>query len=291
MTIMVMGDGLYEGDTITVVFGDTRGGSPGLKLQTFCESGFVFKLLADVCATGHYMPVPDMPAISIVPGPPAAWKAVLPSLRRPGETFRLGIKAEDKWGNPTAQASATLQLRSNLPVANLPESIDYGPDQRAIVIDDLEVTEPGTLRIEVLDETGEVIAESNPLILRDGDVAGFWGDMHGQSGESVGINTAREYFDFARNLAFLDATSHQANDFQINNAFWQQINDLCADYHEDHRFLTYPRLRMVRQHRGRRRPQRLLPSRGPPDPAFLARAAARSQRHRYRREYGRRAVR
>ncbi|MCP4469100.1 MAG: hypothetical protein GY815_00170 [Gammaproteobacteria bacterium] len=64
--------------------------------------------------------------------------------------------------------------------------------------------------------------------------------MHGQSGESVGINTAREYFEFARNLAFLDATGHQANDFQINNAFWQQVNDLSAEFHEDHRFLTLP---------------------------------------------------
>ena len=112
LTIVVRGDGLYEGDTITVLFGDRSGGSPGLKLQTFCESGFVFKVLADVCATGHYMPVPDMPSIAIVPGPPASWKAVLPSLRRPGETFRLGIKAEDLWGNPTGQAQARLRLES-----------------------------------------------------------------------------------------------------------------------------------------------------------------------------------
>jgi hypothetical protein len=92
----------------------------------------------------------------------------------------------------------------------------------------------------VLDEQGDKLAESNPLVLREAELAGYWGDMHGQSGESVGINTARQYFEFARNLAFLDATGHQANDFQINNAFWQQINDLSAEFHEDHRFLTYP---------------------------------------------------
>ena len=240
LTVTVRGDGLYEGDTITIVFGDRSGGSPGLKLQTFCESGFVFKVLADVCATGHYMPVPDMPSIAIVPGPPACWKAVLPSWRRPGETFRLGLKAEDLWGSPTAQASARLTLESSLPVEGLPDTLDYGPDERARVLDDLRVNEEGILRIRVLDEAGALLAESNPLLLRAGDRAGFWGDMHGQSGESVGINTARQYFDFARNLAFLDATGHQANDFQINNAFWQQVNDLSAEYHEDHRFLTYP---------------------------------------------------
>ena len=240
LTIVVRGDGLYEGDTITVLFGDRSGGSPGLRLQTFCESGFVFKVLADVCATGHYMPVPDMPSIAIVAGPPASWKAVLPSLRRPGETFRLGIKAEDLWGNPTGQAQARLRLEASLPVNGLPETLDYGPDQRACVIDELSAEVEGTLRIRLLDDLGELLAESSPLLLRGGDKAGFWGDMHGQSGESVGINTAREYFEFARNFAFLDATGHQANDFQINNAFWQQINDLSAEFHEDHRFLTYP---------------------------------------------------
>lgn len=241
LRIMVAGDGLYEGDTITVVFGDRSGGSPGLKLQTFCESGFEFKVLADVCATGHFLPVVNTPSISIVPGPPALWKAVLPSLRCPNEIFRLGIKAEDLWGNPTDQAFRELELRSTLSVDGLPDHLSYQSNTRAKVIDDLRVEEEGILRISLLSpEDGSLVVESNPLVIRDQETRGYWGDMHGQSGESVGINTAREYFDFARNLSFLDATSHQANDFQINNAFWQLINELSADYQEDHRFVTYP---------------------------------------------------
>lgn len=240
LTIMVAGDGLYEGDTITIVFGDTTQGSPGLKLQTFCESGFEFKVLADVCATGHFLAIPDTPVISIVPGPPAAWKAVLPSLRRPGDVFRLGIKAEDLWGNPTGQAQERLILTPSMPVEGLPPGIDYGPDQRAITLDNLIVDQEGTLRITVSNKNGDMLCESSPLVCRKGAYAGYWGDMHGQSGESVGINTAHEYFDFARNLSFLDATSHQANDFQINNAFWSLINDLTKQYQEDHRFVTYP---------------------------------------------------
>jgi hypothetical protein len=240
LTVYVKGDGLYEGDQINIVFGDRSAGSPGLRLQTFCESGFEFKVLADVCATGHYIPVPDTPSISIVPGPPALWKAVLPSLRRPGEVFRLGIKAEDLWGNPTGQARAEIQITASLQVHGLPASVSYGPQQRALTLEDLRVEDEGVLRISLHDAAGELLTQSNPLLIRAGKIAGYWGDMHGQSGESVGVNTAREYFDFARDLAFLDATSHQANDFQVNNAFWQLINDLSAEYHEDHRFLTYP---------------------------------------------------
>ena len=33
---------LKEGETITVVFGDTSGGSPGMRLQTFAEDSFSF---------------------------------------------------------------------------------------------------------------------------------------------------------------------------------------------------------------------------------------------------------
>ncbi len=241
LTIRVKGDGLREGDTITIVFGDRSGGSPGLKLQTFCESGFEFKVLADVCATGHFIPIPNTPSIAIVPGPPAVWKAVLPSLRRPGETFHLGIKGEDKWGNPTGQAEAVLRIESSHPIDGLPETLIYGPDQRSIVLEGLSTNEEGIIRLSVFDnETGSLLTESNPLVIRDGRYSGYWGDMHGQSGESVGVNTAKEYFHFARNLSFLDATGHQANDFQVNNAFWQLINDLSAEYLEDHRFVTYP---------------------------------------------------
>lgn len=240
LTITVRGDGLYEGDTITITYGDRSGGSPGLKLQTFCESGFEFKVLADVCATGHFLPVVDTPVIAIVPGKPAAWKAVLPTLRRPGEVFRLGLKSEDLWGNPSPHAQGRLILEPSLPVEGLPETLEYVEGDRARVLNGLTMAEEGLLRITVRDGDGAVLAVTNPLVIQQGPYAGYWGDMHGQSGESVGINTAEEYFDFARNLSFLDATSHQANDFQINNAFWELINKLTAEYQEDGRFVTFP---------------------------------------------------
>jgi hypothetical protein len=240
LTVMVTRGCLREGDTVTVVFGDTSGGSPGTFVQTFCEAGFEFKVLADVCATGHYVPIQSSPSIWVIPGPPAVWRAVLPTLRRPGESFQLGIKAEDSWGNPTDQAAAKLRLNASLAVENLPEHVDYLEGTRAMTFEDLRVSAPGTLQIRVEDENGKTLAETNPLIIRDGDVGGYWADLHGQSGESIGIGASRDYFNFARNMSFLDASSHQANDFQVNNAFWAYINELTAEFHQDHRFVTFP---------------------------------------------------
>lgn len=239
LTVWVAGGYLSEGDTITVVFGDTGRGSPGMTMQTFCEDGFEFNVLADVCAVGHYVPLVDRPYVSIVPSIPHQWKAVLPTVRRPGEAFRLGLKCEDRWGNPTPLASGLLRLEPSIPVNGLPGEFDYPRGERAAVIDELSITAPGELRIRVLDENGGQVAEAGPLLIREG-LSGYWADMHGQSGESIGVTTARQYFDFARNCAFLDATGHQANDFQVNNSFWAHLNELSAEYNDEGRFVVLP---------------------------------------------------
>lgn len=239
LTVKLHGGYLREGDTITIIFGDTSRGSPGMQLQTFCEAGFEFKVLADVCAVGHYVPLAETPHIAIVAGEAHAWKAVLPTLRKPGERFQLGLKAEDKWGNPTPRAKAKFRFECSLPVNGLPQQIDYPLGEKSLIFENLSVEQPGLLSIRVLNENEECIAEAGPLLIREG-LSGYWGDLHGQSGESIGITTSRQYFDFARNKSFLDVTGHQANDFQVNNAFWQYLNELTAEYHEDGRFVVFP---------------------------------------------------
>ena len=241
LTIRVVHGCLAPGDTVSVRLGDRSGGSPGMKLQTFCEEAFEFRVLVDACATGHFVEVPNSPVISIVPGPPHTWKLLLPTLRRVGESFLLGLKAEDEWGNPTDQADAEIGLEANLPVENLPQSISYERGMRAFRLESLKVSESGVLRITAHSGDGIVLAVSNPLTVSDtSEHSSFWGDLHGQTGETCGINTARSYFEFARDLAFLDVSSHQGNDFQINNAFWSHLNELTAEFNEHGRFVAIP---------------------------------------------------
>jgi hypothetical protein len=116
---------LREGDTITICFGDTSQGSPGLRLQTFCEDSFEFHVLVDPIATYNYQPLSEQPSIRIIPGAAQRWVAVLPTLRRLAQPFALKIKAEDRWGNPSNQVDATVHLSANLPVSGLPETIRF----------------------------------------------------------------------------------------------------------------------------------------------------------------------
>jgi hypothetical protein len=233
---------LREGDRIEIIFGNQTKGSPGWLMQTFCESAFTFQITVDPFATQDFIALPSAanPTISMVPGDPVNWKAVLPTLRRPGEAFRLSIKGDDCWGNPSNRLGGQIRLKSNMPVNGLPDVVDLKAGDFAAVIEDLSVDAEGVLHISVLNEQDAVIATTNPLVIRKAEWAHFWSDMHAQSGETIGVGTAREYFDFARNKAFLDIAGHQGNDFQITDAFWQHLNELTAEYNEDGRFMTLP---------------------------------------------------
>lgn len=239
VTAMLRGGYLSEGDKITIVFGDTRSGSPGLQMQSFEDPGFEFRVSADIQATGNFIPLRRQFAVPVVPGAAKRWKAVLPSCRRVGETFALSLKAEDAWGNPTGRAAGTVRLVPSMPVSGLPGQFEYSPDDRSMRFERLRADAAGTLRIQVIVD-GVEAAEAGPLVIRKGGAAGFWGDLHGQSGETIGINSAENYFDFARNKAFLDVASHQGNDFQINNEFWKRLNKITAATNEPGRFTTLP---------------------------------------------------
>jgi len=233
---------LNEGDTVTLRLGDTRKGSPGLKLQTFCESKLTFQVLVDAFATYDFIPLPDAvtPKISLVPGAPVAWKLVAPSLRRPGEPFRLSIKAEDVWGNPSNKIDQTIFLTSTAAISGLPKSVVFRPGDFGQVIDGLTVTDECVVQFAAQDQDGDCLAQSNKMVIRNSPFAHYWSDMHGQSGETIGINTAREYFEFARDRSFLDICGHQGNDFQISDAFWEELNTLTAEFNENGRFLAVP---------------------------------------------------
>lgn len=240
--VQVVRDFLAPGDTISIRFGDRRGGSPGIRLQTYCETAFEFRVFADPIATYDYVALPDSPTIRIVPGPGARWSAILPTLVRAGEPFRLALKVDDKWGNPTDLGDATVRLIVDGAIEGLPETVRLAAGGFGAVVEGLRCAEPGDLCVRVLDDTGEELCRSNPLRVAEPGAAlvHFWGDTHGQSNETLGTNTAREYFTFGRDRAALDVIGHQGNDFQITGDFWRELNALSAEFDKSGRFVCIP---------------------------------------------------
>jgi hypothetical protein len=240
--IGVMKHFLKPGDTITVRFGDTRQGSPGVRVQTYCEKAFEFHVLVDAIATYDYVALPESPAIEIVPGPGITWHALLPTIVRAGAPFRFAIKVDDKWGNPSDRTARTVHLKPSRAIAGLPETVALREGTFGATLEGLTVPDPGDVTIDVVATDGALLARSNPLRIAGPATAGlhFWADTHGQSDETLGTNSARDYFLFGRDRALLDVMSHQGNDFQITGKFWRDLNALSAELDEPGRFVCIP---------------------------------------------------
>ena len=241
LQIKVVKGFMKEGDTITVRFGVTDHGGPGMRLQTFCEYHYPFRVLVDPIATYNFQTLPEQPEISIVPGQPERWIAVIPSTIEVGKSFKLKIKAEDTWGNPSDQAEMVLTPKANQHIDGLPERIEVTKGSFATVLDGLKVSEDGPLEITLHGPDGALVATCNPANVEAvPELMSYWGDLHGQSDETLGTNSAADYFTFGRDKAFLDACAHQGNDFQMTDTFWKDLNKVTKHFNQDGEFVTLP---------------------------------------------------
>jgi len=213
--LKVMGGFLNAGETIVLIFGDTSQGSPGWRLQTFCENSFEFKTLVDPFATYQFKEIEKSPVMQIVAGKPAKTVCIAPSQAVIGNPFSAFLRREDRWGNSIGKAREYEQK------APLEAKI------RTICITD--------------EETG-LSAESNPIrvIAEKPGILQYWADFHGQSEETIGSNSIEDYFLYARDCAKLDIAAHQGNDFQITDAFWDKINNTTKKMYEPEKFITFP---------------------------------------------------
>ncbi|MFO7941424.1 MAG: DUF3604 domain-containing protein, partial [Bacillota bacterium] len=113
-------------------------------------------------------------------------------------------------------------------------------DGGVMKIEGLE-SEPGEMRVEAFDETNRMKTRSNPILCGDADreYSLFWTDLHGQTDSTVGTGSVQEYFSFARAVGFVDASTHQGNDFQITSEDWEEIVRGTRDFHAPGEFVTF----------------------------------------------------
>ena len=206
---------LDRGESVTVVFGDRSQGSPGWRMQTFCEETFEFKVLVDPIATYLFKELPRSPEVEIIPGEPHRAVCIAPSQVVCGEPFTYHLKLEDGWGNPVDKPCALTHP---------------GYDAE------------GIHRVSARDQDTALEAASNPIRVlgEPPTLAHWWADFHGQSEETIGMKSIDYYFRFARDYALLDISAHQGNDFQITDEFWDRVNEVARAFYEPGRFVTFP---------------------------------------------------
>ncbi len=238
LVLDVFDDGLRPGDVIELVYGDTSGGSPGSRAQTFCEHTFEFRVLVDCHGTGEFVRLDSSPEIEIVSGPAANLVLLTPTAGVVGEPSWLGVKLEDAWGNPARSFEGVVNLSSRRGAEGLPRRVVFTPQHRGVQRLCFTPTAQGV--IQLVADAGNLHAVSNPCVVVPDPPAyrPYWGDLHGQSEGTVGTNTVADYFAFARDSALLDCCSHQANDFQVTDKLWDEICNATVHFDQPGRFVT-----------------------------------------------------
>ena len=240
LLIRVLRGFLRSGETITVRLGDVRFGSPGLRFQTAAEENFRFGVAVDAMSSGVFRGI-AAPSIRIVAGKAATWRAVLPTICRAGSRATLGLRSDDVWGNPALFDDPAYHVKWTQADPTLPADLAAPHGHRAVSADFVAPAEPGLYRCEIRTVGGDRLATSNFMsVVNDDQPLALWGDMHGQSEETMGLNSADSYFGFARDMSFLDVVGHQGIDFQMTDGFFAHLNSLTAAYNEDDRFVTLP---------------------------------------------------
>ena len=124
--------------------------------------------------------------------------------RQPGSAFRRSLEEQQKQAaQPPAPAPGTpggpiTTLVPSRPVRELPERVAVVHGNSPCVLENLVVDAAGDLDLQVL-ANGEEIARANPMrVVTAAPLRRYWGDLHGQSGETIGMGTAESYFRYAR---------------------------------------------------------------------------------------------
>lgn len=242
LVITVSNGGLRPGEWVEVVYGDTRGGGPGRRAQTFREPQSEFHILVDPFGANRFFPVPDQPWVSVIGDHATEFEVRSPASAVLGRAHRLSIRARDQWGNTDENYAGRVTLTANLAVDGLPETAEFQPaDHGVIEIGAITPREAGDLVFTAAGNAPAAVHDSNPIRCTESPEAFnlYWGDFHGQSRESVGTISARDYIRYARDDAAVDFVGHQANDFQVTNEFWAELQGLMKEFHDPGRFVTF----------------------------------------------------
>jgi hypothetical protein len=240
LLLALHGAPLRPGDRIVVTYGDTSGGSPGLRAQTFLEDRHNYIVSVSPSAGEPFHQLPDPPYHAIVGGDIDRLEVIAPSTAVVDRPFRLLVKAEDAWGNPATRYRGRVSLVCD--AVDLPESTVEFTDAEAGLrwLENCVPKQVGLFTVLATDETGDVIGQSNPISITAEPEAFdlYWGDYHG--GQVENAEKITDFFRYARDVAGIQFASYQRNDNAHSDEDYALQLKVEKEYHEPGRFVAIP---------------------------------------------------
>lgn len=225
---------LDPGDSVTLTYGDTTGGGPGLLMPDFKSDQMPFPVYVDLDGSDLWLSLPIQP-VRVIGGPIANVAGFAESILATGESARISIRAEDEYGN-RAEGDIpdwVITLDSER-LASVPSNGE------AVVTTEVRLGEPGVYRLAVESAAGGITGEVNPIkVVASPDDRIYWGDTHGHSGFAEGVGSADAYMKFARDEARLDFITHSEHDIWMDDMEWETLRDMVKQYSVEGEFIAY----------------------------------------------------
>jgi hypothetical protein len=234
--LRVTAGALKPGDKVIITLGDTSRGSPGYRPPTRDAEEFPLAIVADFTGDGTMIP-----AARVAPpvyGDAAMFiNAVAPSVVAVNEAFTIKLRVEDQYWNPAKFEGGKFNVSLNgKPVGE----INVAANQYTGQLDGVKIAAEGGYKFEVTSADGRFRCKSNPVLVeRNPQQRIYWGELHGHSGWEEGFGTVPRYYEFARDVAFLDFASLTGHDLFLSQKGWDEIRRETERANKDGQFVAY----------------------------------------------------
>lgn len=235
ISIRVIDGSLKQGDLLYIQFGANENEGPGYRIQTFAEREHIFKVMVDCAGSGNFYDVDKQPIIEIKGGYVHTLQGVVPSYTKIGQPFDLFVRAMDNWGNISNTYNGTVKITIENKEYSLTLTNGTG------TINKITLNKEGVYTATLNDINKKIKGISNPICCVSETPLDtlYWGDMHGQTKETVGTGSPELYFSFAKDYSKMDFCAWQGNDFQITDETWANINKVVKEYNKPNEYITF----------------------------------------------------
>jgi len=233
LTFKVASGTLVTDDEITIRYGDTSAGSPGILMPSFSSDRMPLPIYVSHANDSPFYSLPIQP-IRVRGSVIAGVHGFLPSIVSPGERFKLSVRAEDEYFNRATSAIPNWQVLLNgEPWLDLNSEDDITNTEALI-------TDPGIYFPTIVSTDGTIRGDANPVLVTTAMRPRiYWGDTHGHSGFAEGIGTPDRFMTWARDDARLDYVTHSEHDIWLDDAEWEELRQNVHDFSKDGEFVAY----------------------------------------------------
>jgi len=167
-------------------------------------------------------------SISVQARPVSLLDAIIPSFHEPGRSILVRVKASDEFYNPCSVHEECV----------ISDKVSSSPKDKSSLRVEVQ-SSPALIRVEVMDEERALSAVSNPshAVTSPGHERVYWGILHGMLFNQRPLDY---YFDYARNVAFLDFCAGMHFSYEAALAgVWAETREVVARHYDPGTFVTF----------------------------------------------------